>query len=437
MKTALCFLLLILSSGLTVYAHADRDSVNVVITEEISLSFSPDTTGYWTFYTESAVGRPFMRLENEFGHFLVYGEAFTVHLVEGSGYILHAGFWGDAFGRYMLRVSWSDIFQPLVPAIEGPHITAHTMPGSGGRISAYGEAEISFTPDASGLWTFRAEDPVPIWIEDPFGNVLAVSEDGFFTIQLAAGAEYTVRTIMLMWISVRYSVSAVLAEEFESWMDYESLAYAGFYLDFQAERASITGYGAEVFVEGAQWFSFIPDTTGPWTFRTSDNEGDPLLALTDSYGSFFLGDDNSAGNLNARFSVYLAAGVEYVLWARFSEDDGYGAYTLTVAPYEKIYPEDRYITFVPEYTGTWMIWLESDFSHITISDYNRSFTVQSQPWSWGHRPVIIMDLAEGVEYRITAWIRYGEEDVEISIIPAGELRDFIRRIHKPIANNCH
>ena len=429
MKIALCFLVtLIFLSPFTIYASQNQNQSSVLVTEETFFSFSPNATGYWTFHTTPISGRPILHIENEFGHLLAYGDPIILHMVEGAEYIVQAGFWGMP-ARYMLNISWSDTFEPVI-IIEGPQVENHSMPGEGGQIEAYGEAEITFIPDAGGLWSFRVHspyEPFPMWIEDPFGNNLAfdnflsISEEhSSFTIQLAPGVEYTIKTMMPMWIPISYSVTAELTEDFEPWLDLTHLAYEGFYLDFEAARIPLSE--GETFVDGETWFSFIPDTTGPWTFSTSNEKGDPLLVLTDSLGSFFIGDDDSGPGLNARLTVYLAEGVEYVLWARFFVD-GTGSYTLTVEPFdegsvEAVIPYDlpgeggrfelgdeyRHFLFTPEYTGTWAIWLDSNFSYLSISDPSRTFILEAASWEWGRIPFIFIDLAAGVEYNLLAWV---------------------------------
>ena len=442
MKVLLCLLVLFFIGSSSAYASAPLNFASVVVTEETEFTFVPNATGYWTF-NASEYGlyeRPILRVENLFGHILGFGDYITVHLIEDVEYIVYAGFWGTHSGRYMLNVWWSDTYEPFIFDME-ILTDIQTIPEGGGQVDIYGEAEISFTPETTGFWSFRASssnEPFPMWLEDPFGNLLAfdnfwnAAEDhAFFTIQLVEGVEYTIRTMMPMWIPIHHSVTVELTDNFEPWLDFEHLAEEGFYLDFEEQRSALPSEGGEVYVDGGGWFSFTPETTGPWTFTTSNRVGDPLLVLTDTYGSFFLGDDDSAGDLNARLSKYLSAGVEYVLWARFWQD-GTGSYTLTINPFEEIIPEPDYSIFVPDNTGTWTIWLESPFAFLLITDPSGSFEILEESQNDDYFPFITIDVLAGTEYRIWAgdWWSFDTPDVFKS--PANQIRTG-RAAHRAVA----
>ena len=461
MKILFCFLIVLVFGGFTVYA-GESDSVTVMLGTDAKFSFSPNVTGYWTFYAavpgastdlENTIQRPFLQLKNEFGYLLAEGDLFKVQLVEDAKYIVQTSFWGTANteGSIMLTIFWSDTFTPFTFTADPP-VTAHTMPKEGGRIDAYGEVEISFTPDISGLWRFYVNEegtPFPMWIEDPFRNILAfdnflhnTENPSSFTVQLTAGAEYTIRTIMPMWIPVNYSIFAGFTETFEPWLDFDQLVYEGLYIDLSAGRTVIPTTDSkinEIPIENETLFSFTPVVTGPWVFYASKPEGNPLLVLTDTYKSFFLVDDN------AEISVYLTAGVEYIIWARFKEENETGSYILNIRPFENIPPDKpilvpgqgghfpieadlQYFLFTPDFTGTWIIKLDCGFSNLAIADASVSFIVESQPWSWNLLPVIIMDLDAKSQYWIEVSANQGADNPTMSIAPANELRALNRRI---------
>jgi len=438
MKKVLLLLLVLTLSTVTVYASDaasldDYDTATVLVSSETSFAFSPDATGYWTFYASTISGIPYLWLTNEFGHLLGEGGIITAHLVEGAEYIVYAGFRGSDGGSYMLSLFWSETFTPPAffdPSI--PTVESLVMPAGGGRLDINGEALISFTPNTSGLWLFEvhsdADEGFPMWIDDPFGNTLAFDNflheiDGHasFTVRLTAGVEYTIETMMLMWIPLEYAISATLTRDFVSWLDYDHLEAEGFTLDLEAERREIPSAGGNIRVQGETWFSFTPDTTGAWTFSTRNRTGDPLLVITDNYGSFFLGDDDSAGDLNARFSVYLTAGVEYVVWARFWQPGASGNYILDVVPFEEaeddnevhVFPgvasalpieaEYQFFEFTPDFTETWTIQSNDPSVMIFMGDASGSFAVEMD--NWGNVPAVItLDMAEGVEYNIITWL---------------------------------
>jgi|GEM_PF-6012998 len=434
MKLLALFVALVFGGAVSVYAAErvsldERDVTSVFITEEASFSFSPNATGYWVFYTSGWTGIPLISISNEYGHLLNHGMDVTVHLVQGADYIVDAGFRGEDGGSYMLSVFWSENYVTHVSLPEFP-VESHVMPGGGGRLSVSGEAHVSFTPNVTGLWSFRVhsdEAPFPLWLEDPMGNTLAfgnflhvTDEHSAFTVQLAAGVEYTIRNMMLMWLTSDFELTAELADEFSPWLDFDYLEAERFELDFEAERTVIPSGGAEVSVTEAKWFSFTPNVTGAWTFETSDRVGDPLLVLTDTYGSIFIGNDDGAGDLNALINVYLAAGVEYLIWARFWQPDAGGRYTLSVSRFEhsdevdivRILPgggghftlQQVYsaVLFTPEYTGTWVLQMNNEHAMLGVSDHSESFFAET--WAWSTMPIVTVDLAAGVEYSVAVWM---------------------------------
>jgi hypothetical protein len=88
--------------------------------------------------------------------------------------------------------------------------------------------------------------------------------------------------------------------------------------------------GDNFIVTGAVDFSFTPGTSGIWEFRTSNNNGDPLLTLFNSAGIQIARDDDSAGGMNSLISHNLTAGQTYRLNAGFW-NNGTGSYTLAVS----------------------------------------------------------------------------------------------------------
>ena len=465
--------LILLSDTVSVFANQNeaKDRVSVIVTEETYFSFTPDRTGYWTFYTDPIYGRAILRMENEYSHMMAQGDPVVLHLVENAQYILHAGFWGGP-GRFMLNFFHSETFEPAETAAV-PQAEAHTMPPHGGRINAYGEVEISFIPAVCGLWKIyvtSSQTPFPMWLEDPFGsriafdNFIAITDEhSNFTVRLTGGVRYKIKTLMPMWIPLRYSVHVrqvdLTAEDFVPWLDFEHLYHEGFYIDFAAERVPLPL--GEVFVYEETWFSFTPNVSGAWTFETSENfsdtsqsdpsdasqsdpsgtlRSDPLLLITDTIGSFFIADDDSGGGLNARINIYLSEGVEYIMWARFFSDTT-GSYTLSAKPFEETPPvevvptvltsgghfplenEHSRFLYTPEYTGMRAILLNSSFSYLSINDPSGTFLIESSSWDWGRVPFIFIDLAEGVEYNITVWVSADSPAYSpvISIIRESEL----------------
>lgn len=452
-KTALFFLAFLVVT-LAVYCGrisiqaAQSDIASVLVTQATEFSFSPTATGYWTFETSNNFdgSDPYLSIFNEYGHLLASDDDsagylnshITMHMVEGAEYIVEAGFWAGGTGSYMLDISFSEVFMPPPDHSGLFAMEYHRIPSAGGQVEAFGEAFFLFVPDSTGLWHFQIysdAEPFYMQIMDPLNATFAMSNGWLwdlddvghasFTVHLVAGVEYTVETGFI-WMQDRYILSVSPTDEFVPWLPQEYLYEEGFPLDLESERAMLPPAGGEVFVEGQTFFSFIPNATGPWAFTTSNNIGDPLLLLTDTYGSIIFLDDDGAGDLNSFLVVYLAQGVEYILWARFWQLHGTGSYTLTIEPFEpfietaetvRVPAEFRRlpgsgghftitrqeaidqdpILFTPSEQGTWVLHPDGPGTLI-ITDYNNTFLAANNARHGGN--FITVDLAAGTEYRI-------------------------------------
>ena len=180
-----------------------------------------------------------------------------------------------------------------------------------------GEEDISFTPDRSGCWVLYTSDSY----DDPNLNLLGpdgsllrtgnhdVGENNDLIVaDLVAGTTYT--------IEVRYSDThggnrgscklTVLPGE------------------------TIPGDGGSVRARGLTGIAFTPNESGEWEFRTSDNDGDPMLFVYNDTDWWYLAfDDDGAGDLNALIIIWLEAGATYYIHAGnydYSDD----AFTVTV-----------------------------------------------------------------------------------------------------------
>ena len=96
-------------------------------------------------------------------------------------------------------------------------------------------------------------------------------------------------------------------------------------------RGGIPGNGGSVQVSGVTEYSFTPNYSGMWEFRTSNNgTSDPFLELYDSSGRMIDSNDDGAGDYNALITANLQAGQTYTINARFWGSTTAGSYTLTV-----------------------------------------------------------------------------------------------------------
>jgi len=75
-------------------------------------------------------------------------------------------------------------------------------------------------------------------------------------------------------------------------------------------------------VTGESWFTFTPDRTGVWEFRTSGaGASDPYLEVLDDNENNVAYDDNSGEGLNASISARLEAGASYTVKVNFYSQD--------------------------------------------------------------------------------------------------------------------
>jgi len=186
------------------------------------------------------------------------------------------------------------------------------------------------------------------------------------------------------------------------------------------ESPQIISEVVTVQVTEATEFIFTPAATGYWSFRTSDNEGDPRLWIRNMYGVQIATDDDSGGNLNAHIVVHLVEGVDYIVEAGFF-GGGTGSYTLSVnmvdrfvrptRPMEVIeipgeggtveleWWNDR-LSFTPNTTGLWAFDLSYiEFIEITDPFWNNIAWVYFWDSDY-HEGVFTVHLVESVEYRL-------------------------------------
>ena len=82
----------------------------------------------------------------------------------------------------------------------------------------------------------------------------------------------------------------------------------------------IPGGGGDIRIDGETACSFVPNQSGTWEFRTSNNgNSDPYLIILDPAGTFVTEDDDSAGDLNAVCSAFLNGGDSYTVLVFFYE----------------------------------------------------------------------------------------------------------------------
>jgi len=96
------------------------------------------------------------------------------------------------------------------------------------------------------------------------------------------------------------------------------------------QTASIPNSGGSVRVSRATEYSFTPNASGSWVFRTSNNgTSDPVLTLLNSSGGQLAAGDDEGGNNNAQITFSLTANTRYIVRATFYGSSS-GSYDLNV-----------------------------------------------------------------------------------------------------------
>ncbi|MDR0272397.1 MAG: hypothetical protein LBI27_03670 [Clostridiales bacterium] len=272
-------------------------------------SFTPDRSGYWVFQTsENGDSDPNLELRSSDGRIIAedddgggdYNSLIMLQLEQGRTYTLVAGFYSGNRGRYILDVT------PLTVM----NATSDTM-------QVNGEMSFLFTPAETGLWSFETSnnggnDPM-LWLYDMAGQMVNLDDDSGnglnanLRARVNAGTEYLIRVGYYNYTGDEGSCTLNIA---------------------QIPVTEISGEG-EYTVKSDNYFSFIPNETGFWTFSTGFNRSyDPHLWLYDDFG-IIAEDDDGNGDLNSRLIIPLEAGQLYYLHAGFYTGEN-GKYALNV-----------------------------------------------------------------------------------------------------------
>jgi len=196
--------------------------------------------------------------------------------------------------------------------VNPPPSTGGTISSSGGSVGVSYATQFSFSPNQSGIWEIRTSnnngDPY-LTIYDARGNIIGENDDGagdlnsLIFVYLHAGNTYTIQA------------------------GYYANGSGSYTLNVSRLPNLSTG---NTRITGATLYAFTPSRSGQWTFRTSNNTGDPWIAVLDS-GGYQLGyDDDSGDGFNALLRINLNSGTTYIVYAGFY-GGGSGSYTLNVS----------------------------------------------------------------------------------------------------------
>ena len=233
--------------------------------------------------------------------------------------IMLSGCTSDAFDTQITGIS---------PDAAGTAVTdnpVEKIPGDGGEASGNvrrGKSvtdEYTFTPEKTGFWLFNmlmhAHGNGDVTILEPDGNSIGLG-DGLIVVYLREKIPYTVKANIYAYSAgngASYTLTVSLAE-------------------------AIPSVGGEVHVSSRTAFSFTPDRTGAWTFRTADNgDSDPYILVRDSdnynRGEFAHFDSGSGPDNSALLTLQLDGGTPYMIKTGLVHN--YYApcnFTLTVSP---------------------------------------------------------------------------------------------------------
>jgi len=175
---------------------------------------------------------------------------------------------------------------------------------------------LEFTVPHTGLWNFfthsiETGDPI-LGITNQLGWQVAWDDDG--------GEDFN-------------SFISVFLNEGETYFIFAGFfsANSGDYI-LSVERVPLMRLnptGGRQNVNNHTFFEFTPNTSGIWEFRTSDNTGNPYLALLSDSGSIIIQDDDSGDGLNSLIRHHLVAGETYFIDAGFFSGTS-GNYILSV-----------------------------------------------------------------------------------------------------------
>ena len=200
-----------------------------------------------------------------------------------------------------------------------------SLSGEGGVVRVTGHMEFEFSPSISGgweIWTSDNGDSDPlVFLSDSYGDVLLYDDNSgedlnaYIFVYLEEGETYLI--------------------EVRTYLDYSDGELGSCTLHVAPETAPVVDAppisAGSVRVTGESWFTFTPDQSGVWEFRTSERgDSDPYLEILDDNENNVAYDDNSGAGLNAFISASLKAGTPYTIKVNFYSEDEQSC-TLTIS----------------------------------------------------------------------------------------------------------
>ena len=221
----------------------------------------------------------------------------------------------DFGGLIMVYERDPDFVPSGSPMATGPESQEGSdIPRDGGDVRVDGESVYVFSPNTTGVWAIwtaiNGDTDPQLWIYDSTGAELAWDDDN-------AGNKNALIGLYL----IKGEAYTIVAGSFASEVSYSL---------YVARSSPIRGDGETVNVNFPKVFSFIPNESGTWVFETTNyRDTDPYLQIFDSDNRHMVSDDDSGEGANARISIDLTAGEEYIIMALTMTDDP-GPYELVV-----------------------------------------------------------------------------------------------------------
>ncbi|MDR2578576.1 MAG: DVUA0089 family protein [Chitinispirillales bacterium] len=291
-----------------------RTGGELTVVEQTDFSFTPSNTGIWTFRTSNnGNSDPYLWLFNANWELITEDDdggqgsnaLITVPLTAGTQYHVRAGFYNNGTGTYRLSVTSTPV---------------ERLSRSGGNVTVDGQTYYSFTPNNTALWTFVTSnngnsDPY-LWLYNADWQLITEDDDG--------GEGQNALIIMPLTGGTQYFIRA----------GFHNDGTGVYRLNVSSSPLTIDEIpraGGNITVNEMTFFTFTPNSTGSWTFVTSNNgNSDPYLWLYDGNWQLIAEDDDGGDGNNALITSRLINGTQYFVRAGFYSN-GTGKYTLQVS----------------------------------------------------------------------------------------------------------
>ena len=428
--------------------------------DRILYSFIPDTCGLWEIRIIGSGETVEFEIRDDLWNTLAFdyewGNEFhgTVRLVAGVQYEIRG--WSDWDADYILAVAPTDTFIPWIDwdMWERWGVTIDfeadrlLIPPYGGELFIEGDTHLTFTPDATGMWTLFIDmgdssyDSM-IVITDTYGSFITGEEGwmgwgAWIDIDLSEGVEYVI------WISCPWydEFSFYLIVEF--WLDRDWDWYYDWdwdwyddwdvdidWDDLDSWMVRIPSAGGYVTVGDDFMFLFSPDETGSWSIQVANADWADFT-VSDLTGSFWLSQWDTGV-----ISMHMAAGHDYTVevWVGWGNDEA----ILLVSPtyvinppradavtQRRVFMNETEFSFTPVETGYWVIYTSHNVGatdpFLWLLDADGYIVAQDDDGGEGLNALIKVHLEAGSTYTIRAGFFIGGGEYMLTVRMAGALQ---------------